>query len=94
MLLFNRQVQILSSGDPHFSQGYVYEYRKDITLRIPFSATDILDQHFSLPLSKLMASSMKVIIFFAKECHVLCHPTLVKYGHDCLPLNNKKRSLN
>jgi hypothetical protein len=94
MLLFNRQFQILSSCNPHFSQGYLYVYRKNITLRIPFSATDIPDEHFYFSLAKLMASSVEETIFFVKECNLLCHLTLMKSGSDCLPVNSKKHSLN
>ncbi len=93
--LFNRRFQVLSSSDPHFSQGHVYViYREGVTLRIPFSATDILDQHFSLPSSKLTASSIREIVSLAEQCNLLRDQTPVKFGNDSHPRNTKKCDIN
>jgi hypothetical protein len=79
--LFNRRFTILSMSDIHLSQGHVYViYRDGVTLRIPFSATDLFTESFSLPSSKLTASSIKELISLAKEFPLLCQSNPKEFG--------------
>jgi hypothetical protein len=76
-------------SDPDFSQGHVYViYREGVTLRIPFSATN-LTGNFCISSSKLTASSIEELVLLAQECNALCHPIPQKSGND-YPQTNKK----
>jgi hypothetical protein len=81
-------------SDPVFSQGHVYViYREGITLRIPFSATDLAG-HFCVSSSKLTASSIEELVLLAQECNGLCHATQQKSGNDYLQTNKKTFLIN
>ena len=68
-------------SDIHLSQGHVYViYRDGVTLRIPFAATDLFAESFSLPSSKLTASSIKEFISLAKEFPLLCQSNPKEFG--------------
>jgi len=93
--LFNRSFPILSISDPNFSQGHAYViYREGVTLRIPFSVTDIGGNCCTFVSKKLTASAIEELVSLAQECNIPCHQTPMKSGNDCCQINDKISSPN
>lgn len=93
--LYNRTFSILSVSDPNFSQGHAYViYREGVTLRIPFSVTDIFGHDCTFIATKLTSSSIEALVSLAQECKIPCHPTPTKSGNDYCPVNDKLSSPN
>jgi hypothetical protein len=68
-------------SNTHFSQGHVYVvYREGVTLRIPFSATNIIGNSCSA-LVKLTRTSLEELVSLAEEYNV-CLITPEKSGKD------------
>jgi len=80
--LFGRTFPLLSIGLRASQGGNVFvSYGKNITLRIPFSATNLAGRPESIA-SKLTGASIYDFVSLAKEYGV-CHAPLQKSGRDC-----------
>ncbi len=73
----------------HCGSNILVTYRNDITLRIPFSATNLAGKQ-DLVVSKLTQASLYEFVSLAKEYKLLCHTNHINCGSECHNALNRK----
>lgn len=91
--LFGRCFPVKSISNPARGIGYVFvSYRKHMTLRIPYSATNLAELKVTQMQSKLSEQALIELLSIAKQCEVLC-PTNQKKSGSASAHKQKRKSL-